>query len=60
MVRRGDHGAGLGLSGTIQAGLSLIFITRPGQRTEVLLFFPKAVTFKSFREGFRFLSVFAD
>ncbi len=52
-----DKGAGLGLHGIIQSGLSLLFVSRPGIRTEVTLFIKKAETFKEFREGFRFVSI---
>jgi hypothetical protein len=55
--RTADKGAGLGLHGIIQSGLSLLFVVRPGVRTEVSLFFKKAETFKEFRESFRFVSL---
>jgi hypothetical protein len=55
--RTTDKGAGLGLHGIIQSGLSLLFVVRPGVRTEVSLFFKKAETFKEFRESFRFVSI---
>jgi hypothetical protein len=55
--RKNDPGAGLGLNGIVQTGLSLIFACKPGVRTEVMIFFKKDATYKEFRGGFRFLSV---
>lgn len=59
VLRKNDLGAGLGLNGIIQAGLSLIFACKPGVKTEVMLFFKKDATYRDFRGGFRFLSVLA-
>jgi hypothetical protein len=56
-VQDRDPGAGLGLNGLIQTGLSILFISQPKFRTEVMVFFPRVKTFKEFRESFRFLSV---
>jgi hypothetical protein len=50
-------GAGLGLHGIHQAGLSLLFASAPGERTEVMIFFSMLASYKDFRSGFRFLSV---
>jgi hypothetical protein len=58
--RASEPGAGIGLNGTIQAGLSLLFVSRPGVRTEVMLFFPTTENYKEFRDGFRFLSILAE
>lgn len=55
-----DKGAGLGLHGILQSGLSLIFVSRPGSRTEVSIFFPTSGTYKDFRQGFRFLAVLSE
>jgi hypothetical protein len=58
-VRKTDPGAGLGLHGIVQSGLSLLFLCKPGVRTEVMVFFAKGASYKTFRAGFRFLSVVA-
>lgn len=57
-----DQGAsgGLGLNGIIQSGLSLVFISHPGVRTDVMIFFPKVKTYKEFKSGFRFLSLLSE
>jgi hypothetical protein len=60
IIRRGDPGAGLGLNGTIQAGLSMLFVCKPKVRTEVMLFFPNTQSYKDFREGFRFVSIMSE
>jgi hypothetical protein len=54
-----DYGAGLGLRGLVQSGLSVLFACKPEIRTEVMVFFRKDATYKDFRGGFRFLSVFS-
>lgn len=59
VLRKGDPGAGLGLHGIVQSGLSLLFLSKPGARTEVMIFFAKGASYKNFRGGFRFLSVIA-
>jgi hypothetical protein len=59
VLRKGDPGAGLGLHGIVQSGLSLLFLCKPGIRTEVMIFFAKGASYKSFRSGFRFFSVIA-
>jgi hypothetical protein len=59
IVREKDPGAGLGLRGIIQTGMSLLFVCEPEVRTEVMVFFSKEVTYKEFRTGFRFLTIVA-
>lgn len=59
VLRKQDPGAGLGLHGIVQTGLSIMFLSKPAVRTEVMLFFAKNASFKTFRTGFRFLSVVA-
>ncbi len=56
----GKEGSGLGLYGIIQAGLSMIFVAKPGMRTEVMVFFPRVSNYKQFRTGFRFLSILSQ
>jgi hypothetical protein len=58
-IRKWDPGAGLGLHGVVQSGLSLLFLCKAGVRTEVMIFFAKGASYKNFRSGFRFLSVLA-
>jgi hypothetical protein len=58
-VRKSDPGAGLGLHGIVQSGISMVFLCKAGVRTEVMVFFAKGASYKSFRGGFRFLSVIA-
>lgn len=53
-------GAGLGLHGVVASGLSVIFVSKPGVKTEVMLFFPRGKNYKEFRSGFKFLSIFAS
>lgn len=55
-----DPGSGLGLHGIIQTGLSLLFVSSPKSRTEVMLFFPRTNSYKTFRSGFRFLSIISE
>ncbi len=55
-----DQGAGLGLNGLLSAGLSMVFISKPGAKTEVIVFFPRAENYKSFKTGFRFVSIIAE
>lgn len=59
VVRKGDPGAGLGLHGMVQTGLSMLFVSKPGVRTEVMVFFARNASYKNFRAGFRFFSVIA-
>ncbi|MGK5085806.1 hypothetical protein WDW37_21160 [Bdellovibrionota bacterium FG-1] len=55
-----DPTVSMGLKGIIQSGLSLVFASQPGVRTEVMLFFKPDTTYKDFRSGFRFLSLMMD
>jgi hypothetical protein len=57
--RKNDPGAGLGLNGIIQTGMSVLFISRPGDKTEVMIFAARTENYKDFRAGFRFLSILA-
>jgi hypothetical protein len=59
-MKESDPSAGLGISGIIQSGISLLFVCQPGVRTEVMVFFPRAKTFRDFREAFRFVSILSD
>lgn len=59
-VRQGDPGAGLGIYGMLHSGLSLLFISKPGVKTEVVLFFPVIENFKAFRSTFRFFSFLSN
>ncbi len=52
----GDPGAGLGIYGILQGGLSLLFAARANNRTEVMLFLPQVTGMKNFRKSFRFFS----
>lgn len=49
-----DKGAGLGIFGMLHSGLSLLFITAPGIRTQVFFFFPIVKNFKAFRKSFQY------
>lgn len=51
-----DPGAGLGVYGMIQSGLSIVFCARTNIKTEVMLFLPQVTGMKGFRKGFRFFS----
>jgi hypothetical protein len=55
-----DPGSGLGLHGITQSGLSMLFVSRPKNQTEVMLFFPRTNSYKTFRSGFRFLSIISE
>ena len=58
VVRSTDPGAGLGINGMIQSGLSMLFVAKPGSRTEVMVFFANSPNYKIFRSnGFRFISI---
>ena len=50
-------GAGLGLAATFRTGGSLLFVTEPGVRSEVTVFFKQTSSFKEFRKQFRFVSI---
>ncbi|MBL7714261.1 MAG: hypothetical protein JNL01_02265 [Bdellovibrionales bacterium] len=49
-----DLGAGLGVYGMMQSGMSLAFIVDPMIQTEVILMVPKEKSMKEFRSTFRF------
>jgi hypothetical protein len=52
--RHAGPGAGLGLYGITQSGLSLIIAAKPGERTMAALFFPKTDSYADFRKSFHF------
>ncbi len=54
---RQEKGAGLGLYGITQSGLSVLFVSKPQVRTEVILIVPRAPDVRQFRSAFRFLSI---
>ncbi len=53
-AREGDPGAGLGVYGILQSGLSLLFSTKELDKTEVTVFVPIVKSMKTFRKSFRF------
>jgi hypothetical protein len=56
-AERQEKGSGLGLYGITQSGLSVLFVSKPGVRTEVILIIPRAPDVRQFRSSFRFLSI---
>lgn len=61
VIRTSDPGAGLGINGILQAGLSMAFIAKPGVRTEVMVLFPNSPNYKLFRSSaFRFISILGE
>jgi hypothetical protein len=50
--------SGVGIYGIIKSGLSLLFLLRPGQTTQVVIFVPMVKNFKAFRSAVRFFSFF--
>ena len=54
--REDSAGAGLGIYGILEGGLSLLFLSQSNFCTEVTLFFPLVKSAKEFKEGFRFFS----
>lgn len=56
-VREEDPGAGLGVYGILNAGVSMIFTSLPGVKTEASVIIPRTESFKDFRSGFRFLTI---
>jgi hypothetical protein len=48
-----DPGAGLGIYGILQSGLSLVFASKEGEKTEVTIFVPVIKSMKAFRSAFR-------
>lgn len=55
-IKENDPGAGLGVYGMLQSGLSIVFAARPNIKTEVMLFLPQVKGMKTFRSSFRFFS----
>ena len=55
-----DMDSGVGFRGILESGLSLIVSVRPRVKTQIVLLFPKAATFREFKEGFRFFSAFVE
>jgi|GEM_PF-2197095 len=55
-MRTNEPGAGLGIYGMVQSGLSLLFLTRAGIQTKVVVFVPQLKNFRDFRDSFRFVS----
>jgi hypothetical protein len=53
-----ERGAGLGIYGIVEMGFSLLFVVKPGVRTDAMIFFPITGNFKNFREGFQFIGYF--
>ncbi len=53
-------GVGLGLYGSLQSGVSLIFVSKPRVKTQVMILFPKAENYRAFKAGFRFLSLMSE
>lgn len=60
VVRDDVAGAGLGLSTTLKSGGSLVFVTEPGQKTEVTVFFWKTPNVRALKKQFRFVSIHTD
>jgi len=60
VVKKSDPSAGLGVHGIAQSGISLLFVSQPGKRTEAMIFFPRAKTFREFRESFHFVSILSE
>lgn len=52
--------AGLGLHRINQLAMALLFVSRPGRYTEVMVFFSNTKTYKEFRLGFCFFSIFSE
>jgi hypothetical protein len=46
--------SGFGMNGILQSGLSLKIACEPKKRTESLIFFPVAQSFRDFKTSFRF------
>jgi hypothetical protein len=55
-----DRGAGLGLSKSLQSGISLVFHCQPRKRTEVVVLANRAKSFRDALNGFRFFSIIVD
>lgn len=52
--------AGIGLHRINQQALALLFVSRPGERTEVMVFFSNSKNYREFRLGFCFFSIFSE
>jgi hypothetical protein len=50
--------SGLGLHGIVRSGVSLVYVNKPRDRTQMILIFPRVENYKDFRTSFRFLSLF--
>jgi hypothetical protein len=55
-----QRNSGLGLHRINQQALALLFVSKPGSRTEVMVFFSNAKSYREFRLGFSFFSIFTD
>lgn len=55
---KGSGGASLGLRGLLGLGLSLVFVSKPGTRTDALLFWPTAKSHLEFKTSFQLLNYF--
>ncbi len=60
VVKRSDPEAGLGIHRVIRAGLSLLFVCQPKKKTQVTVLFPIAPNYRTFRSGFRFISMMTE
>lgn len=58
-LTRYGPGAGLGLYGIAQAGLSLLLACKPRFKTEAMVFFPRVKSYRSFKSGFQFTACFS-
>jgi hypothetical protein len=52
-----EENAGIGLATTFKQGGSLVYVTRPGKRTEATTFFKLEKSYRDFKNQFRFVSV---
>ncbi len=55
-----DKGAGLGLYRINRSSTAMLFMTRPGERTEVMIFIGNEKSIRDFRMGFCFLSTLTE
>lgn len=58
MLRKYGSGAGLGMYGIVQSGLSLFFRVMPGKRTDAMIFFKRTASVKEFKTGFQFTAAY--
>lgn len=56
VVREDKSGAGLGVYGLIQTGVSLIYVVKPGVMTRAILYVPLVNSYKEYRSTFQFIS----